>query len=220
MLTAGLFLCSLYALHDMQTAEGIGLYFAIKLGMSSRIFMDVLVDALCMLCFVLLIWLPCRFVARSGKFAVSYCRLLIGYLAVVPSFSLSAVMYMFQGENDFLWDGKMVSGFLQWFADSTEGLQIWLPLLIVLYAVRGNCGGRKHKAVWGLQDLLLLLTLAVPALKPLTGYLVSYLGLLLAFDCWETVFDENEKLEKWSLIWFALLMLRGIYRMLILVSRL
>lgn len=219
LVTAGMLLCCLYTLHDMQTAEGIGLYLAMKFGKTDRRYFDVLVDVLGMGALAVLIWLPCRLGHLSGRFAVSYCRLLIVYVAAVPMLSLSALIHLFHVERIFLWDGNIVSGMAQWFMDTAKGLQVWLPLLIILYAVRGTAVEKGHRIVWLLQGILLFLTLIVPAVGPLITYVVGYLGILLAFDCWETIFRENERLERWSRIVFALLLLRGIYQMVVFVSR-
>ena len=212
----GLFLCSLYALHDMQTAEGIGLFFSLKLGLENRIYLDLLVDVLGMICLALMIWFPCRVLNR--RTGASYGRLLIGYLAVVPSLSLSTVLHMFHRDIVFLWDGQIGSEIIKSFCESAVFLQIWLPVLIILYAIRRTDFGKWHRIVWLLLGLLLVVSLVVPAVTHLISYLMGYLGLLLAFDCWETILFENEKLRKWSWILFVLLLLRGIYRIVILVS--
>lgn len=215
---AGMLLCCIYALHDMQMAEGIGLYFTLKVGMAERIYMDVLVDVLGIVCLVVMILLPCVFIKRSSMFVESYCRLLIGYLAIMPSISLAAVLHMFHGEGIFLWDGNVAHGILQWFLKTTKGLQIWLPLLIFLYAMGENVIGKYHRIIWFLQGCLLVASLLVPAITPLVEYFVHYFGLILAFDCWEAILCKNEKLEKWSWIIFVLLLFKGIYQILILVS--
>ena len=46
-------------LHDMQTAEGAGLYLAIKAGAEDRRMYDFAVDAAGMLCLLVLLLLPC-----------------------------------------------------------------------------------------------------------------------------------------------------------------
>ena len=212
----GLFLCSLYALHDMQTAEGIGLYFSLKIGLENRIYLDLLVDVLGMICLALLIWLPCQILNRRTE--ASYCRLLIGYLATVPSLSLSNVLHMFNGEIVFLWEGEIGAEIVRGFFENAPFLQIWLLMLIILYAVRGTDFGKWHRTIWLFLGLLFGVSLIVPAVRHLTGYFMGYCELLLAFDCWETILCENEKLKKWSWILFALLLLRGIYRIMVLVS--
>lgn len=231
LLMAVLFLLCLYALHDMQTAEGIGLFLALQIGLKDCIWMNLLVDILGTICLALLIYMPCHFTCRRGE---SYVRLFVGYLAVVPHLSLAEMIHVCQGEKRFLWETNVSESLTQWFLPVEEFLQIWVPLLVLTYLLKvyvaedikkdeGNVSReRKCEMQWkilGLQAVLLVFALLIPsALNPLM-WLVGYMGLILAFDYWETVLANNRILEKWSRIPFALLLLRGIYRIMILVSR-
>ena len=55
----GALLLVLYTLHDMQTAEGAGLYLSILYGQSNRTPFDILVDIMGMLLLLALLLLPC-----------------------------------------------------------------------------------------------------------------------------------------------------------------
>jgi len=192
------------------------LYFSLRFGFESRVYTDYAVDALCLLCLAFLLWLPCCLYKRRN--IKSFCRLFIVYLAAIPSLSLSKLIHMFRGEEIFLWDGSVTQGILQWFWDSAEALQIWLPLLILLYAIEDSVP-KWHRIVWMVQVFLLTVSLMVPASRHLIGYAEGYLGVLLAFDLWEKILEKNKKLEKWSGFLFVILLLRAVYRIMIIMSK-
>jgi len=224
VLVVGLFLCCLYALHDMQTALGIGLYFTLKLGLENRLVFDILVDLLCMGCLVLLLWLPCLFLGRKG--VTSYGRLFIGYLAIVPTVNLTEILNLFNSRVVPVWNPEQTEGVEQWFFYQSEFLQVWLPLLLLLYWLRSNLQKEEvlpldkwHKVVWLIQGVLLILALCIPATMNFVEFWVGYLGLLLAFDCWESMICKSKDFAKWSVLLFSLLLMRGIYHMMALVSK-
>ena len=213
-----IFLVCLYTLHDVQTAEGIGLFFSMELGMDSRTFMDVLVDVLGILALGVLVYLPCRLLQFTS--VASIARLLIVYLAMVPGLSLAEVLRLFRpGEMTCLWYMTLGEALWKWVYSAGTFLQIWIPMMIVLVAV-GEYGLQTwHKIIFASIILLLLILLFVPSAENLILYLCGYLGLLPAFACWETLFERNERLGKWSNILFALLLLKGIYRIVVLLSQ-
>ncbi len=217
-----LFLVCLYALHDVQTAEGIGLFFSRQLGMDSRTLVDLLVDGICIAALVLLVYLPCRLLRFTSM--ASFGRLLVVYLAVVPSLSLAEVLRLFRpGEMIYLWDMALGEALWKWVHSAGTFLQIWVPVMIVLVAVREYTGVKTddswHKVIWVAIALLLLILFAVPTAENMILYLCGYLGVLPAFACWEALFEKNERLERWSYILFALLLLKGIYRIVVLLSQ-
>ncbi len=223
ILITALFLCCLYALHDMQTAQGIGLFFAMQLGMDNRMPMDVTVDALGVVALALLIYLPC--VKLRHKSVAAFCRLFIVYIAVVPQLDLAGVLALVQRfEPIFIWEMGFADGLWQWFYGAINFLQVWVPVFVVLVALakRNDCFvfEKWYQMFWAVQGILLLLLLCMPAAENVVLYLVGYLGTLVAFDCWERVLGKNEKLTVWISIPFLLLLLKGIYRVLVLVSTL
>ena len=221
VLITALFLCCLYALHDMQTAQGIGLFFSMQLGMSNRLPMDVAVDVLGMVAFALLIYLPC--VKLQHKSVAAFLRLLIVYVAVVPQLSLASVLALVQRyEPVYIWDIGLLNGLWQWFYSAASFLQVWIPAFVVLAALAkaNECTviAGWQKRILRIQAVLLLVLLCMPSAENVILYLCGYLGVLVAFDCWERLMEENAKVAAWLSVPFALLLLRGIYRILILVS--
>ena len=222
ILIAGLLLSCLCAFHDMQTAEGVGLYFSLKMGMEQRIWLDVAVDVLGMAALAVLVYLPCRCFGHGTSGA--YLRLLIGYLAVVPQLSLAKVIHLFGAEEPlFLGGMSLREVVLSGIANVIPFLQIWVPLFVLLYGIasvrEGFSLNRVHKGLLTFMVIVLLWMLVCPSMENLLLYVSGYLGLLVAFDCWESLFQKLPEIKKWYLLLFGLLLLKGIYRIIVLMSQ-
>lgn len=221
ILIAGLLLVCLYAFHDMQTAEGIGLYFSMLLGMEKRIFMDVAVDVICMVALAVMLYVPCRILGHKTPDA--YLRLLIGYLAVVPQLSMAKVIALFRPGQEFVWDMGIAAAMDSCIYNIAPFLQVWLPLFLLLWGIGkvNQCLGLKtwYKRIAIGMIILLLVLLIVPTAGNVLLYLVGYLGLLVGFDCWEAVRVKMPIVRKWSVLLWALLLLRGIFRIVVLMSQ-
>lgn len=221
ILMAGILLCCLYAFHDMHTAEGIGLYLAAWLGVEQRIFMDIAVDVLCMGVLAALIYIPCRVLGYWTSEAG--LRLLIGYLALMPSLSLSRLVELFQNRQSFLWEMDFTGALYVWIYSVAPFLQVWVPLFILLYGIGKvyQCLDFKGWYRWIIlgQCVLLLGLLLVPTADNMLLYVAAYPGLLVGFDCWEAVLQKLPALKKWSVLFWGLLLLRGMFRLIVLMSQ-
>jgi len=210
-----------YALHDMQTAEGVGLYFSMQLGLEQRLFLDLTVDVLGIIALAILVYLPCKILGHNTKEA--YLRLLIAYLAAVPQASMARLLALFQQEQEFLWNLGLGEGVRIWIYSIAPFLQVWIPLLILLYGIGvvKQCLSMKswYWRVGISQGILLVILFMVPSAENVILYLVGYLVLLIAFDCWEAVLQKLPTVKKWSVLFWALLLLRGIYRIVVLMSQ-
>lgn len=221
ILLAGLFVCCVYALHDVQTAEGIGLYFTLKLGWEQRLCLDVAVDVICMATLVGILYLPCRMF--SYRTSASYLRLFIGYLAMIPQLSLTKIMDLFRVEEwTFLSGMNLGEAVAVWVYSLASFLRIWVPLFILLYGFasvnQSICRKQWYKRIATVIGLLLLLLLLFPSMENILLYLAGYMGLLIAFDCWEGLLQKMPQLKRWYWLVFGLLLLRGVYRLMVLVS--
>ena len=225
-LIGAIFLICLLALHDMQTAEGVGLFFTFKLGktMEQRMPLDLLVDVVGMVALALLIYLPCCMSKRLS--VASYLRLLIGYLAMVPTLSLAEIISLFSGERvGHLWDMGILWTWEAWtnIYKLLPLLQVWVPLFILLYGfVRLNqCFvlEKWHKIAAVLMLFALVLLFIIPAADNLLLFLIGYMGLLLAFDCWERLYVKLPEFGKWCNLLFVAGLFKGIYRIVVLMSQ-
>ena len=217
-------LVCMYALHDMQTAEGIGLFFAMKLGVEQCLFVDVAVDLLCIGALVLLVYLPVKYLKPVTEGAC--LRLLIGYLAVVPSLSLSELIGLFGANGkEFFWDMGILTTWEAWtnIYLLLPFLQMWIPLFLILFAV--SCTQydftlkKWHRVFLTSQLVMIGILIILPQAENLVLYLFGYFGLLIAFDCWEYLYERTPQWKKWYNLFFVLMLLRGIYRIVVLMSR-
>lgn len=210
ILIAGLLAACLLALHDMQAAEGVGLFFALKLGYTpgQRGVPDMLVDVQGIAALALLVYLPCRCLKHISVDA--YLRLLIAYLAAVPTLSLAGVIHLFdRGDGTPAWDMDL--------------LQIWLPVFLLLYGIAevNHCfvWERWHRLSVFIFCAALLLICLLPGMGNLLSYVAGYAGLWFAFDLWEKLYERMPRLQKGFFFIFAALLLRGIYRIVVLMSQ-
>lgn len=225
-LVGAIFLICLLSLHDMQTAEGVGLFFTFKLGktMEQRMPLDMLVDLVGMIALAILIYLPCHLSKRRSP--ASYLRLLIGYLAIVPTLSLAGILSLFAGERDGrLWDMGILWTWEAWtnIYKLLPFLQVWVPLFILLYGFArfNQCFtlAKWHKITVVLIIFASILLFVIPAAGNLLLYLIGYMSLLLAFDCWEKLYVKLPEFGKWCNLLFVAGLLRGIYRIVVLMSQ-
>lgn len=212
----GLFLLACYTLHDLSTAQGIGLYFAILQGTDNRIVFDMVVDVVGMLLLVGGLVVPC--IVLKHKRADSLLRLMLVYFGIMPSLSMGMLVHLFDGHKlsvisfDWLIGMNILFSFLQ----------LIIPLLVVLGYFYKQKGFIIKK--WHLSFLysLILFGVGVLFLLELSELLLQvsyYLLLLVAFDWWEYLFTRTEFYEK-IILWlvFGVFGCRGCLRMLELMS--
>lgn len=226
-ISAGVLAFSLLTLHDLQMAEGAGLYLAMQCGVdaSRRLPFDILVDIVGMVCFVAAILLPCMLLKR--KKAASFLRLLSAYIAFVPIMHPGNTVHIIDNFKNLslrqtLLDGNLATFVLEGFSDSIVILQFAAPLAILLPALNKTpeeaslpkCG---HKLlIW--EILLLLINILFPSLSQETSYLMHYSLLVWCFWLWERMIAHYPKLAGWSTLLFGGCLLRGIYKMIELMS--
>ncbi len=177
------FCMSVLAVHDMQTAEGVGLYFALKWN-RGRLPFDLAVDGLAGLGLFLLVLLPC--IALRHKGADSVLRMLILFVAFMPRLSLA---YLIRP-----WDTQAVVSFdVPIFL-----LQTFVPFLFLaaLALAAGDPEREKGDIVWRRWYSLcvaaaisaFVAALFFPEINQFLYYVLGYLLLLVCFDLWERVY--------------------------------
>ena len=104
----GLFLLAYLTLHDLATAQGIGLYLALLQGQEERGRFDLLVDVVGMLLLLTVLVLPC--ILLKHQRTDSLLRLMTVYFAMLPSIGMGTLVHLFDGHP--LWRvafDKMIS---------------------------------------------------------------------------------------------------------------
>lgn len=194
------------AVHDMQTAEGVGLYFALKLG-KERFAFDLAADFAALAGLLLLTLLPCVFLRHRSL--PGYFRMLTAFLAFMPALSMGYLIHPFEGEKDFSLELLLPS------------LCTVVPFLCLLAAALtlGDEAAEGEGTVWkrwhGLCCLGAVLLAAgsfcIPSLQPLFAFGLTYFLLIVCFDLWERLYLRYPALNLWGWILFGGLAFRAVY---------
>ncbi|MBQ7765326.1 MAG: hypothetical protein IJ397_00610 [Lachnospiraceae bacterium] len=219
--SAGLILFAFWALHDIQTAQGAGLYLALMQNAPDRQPYDLLIDSLGGLGMVLTTLLPVIFLKKITP--GSYLRFLCIYLAFVPMINPGTLVHI--NEQFSQWKLCTFSSFtdiLHSFASLADLLVIILPLLLILLTFSAKEDKLQLKIH---SKVLLIITAVMSAIYVLFPGISEY-SLFLAYFCMVILlFEEGEKLQermsskKW-LIWLLYILcgLKGIYRIIMLLQ--
>ena len=213
----------LAAYHDMQTADGVGLYLAMKFGQKNRLPFDLLCDGIRMAGFLGLLGATCA--VRGHRSLTAFARLMCAWLAFMPILSMAELLHL----PDEAVRGMTLadSGLLERFVEGESVIagifKAWLPLFFLLF-----CGyvlkkpGTKvpgwYRICVVIQALLLACVFIIPGWSAAFVEILLYLLLVMTFDLWERWLSENPALEKWSALLFGLMWLRGIFRLVELMS--
>lgn len=215
----------LFAYHDMQTAEGVGLYFAIRMNQADKVPFDFAADVVRMGGTLLLLLLPCLLQKHRGT--DSFWRLLSAWMALMPVVSMAELIPLFDRTRGNLWKISLEeSGLWEsfWVGDLELArlLLIWLPWMCVMMAglalAKHKVILRWYKVVWGIAIFLLVMLSVFPGLLAVWQFAVLYLVLLVVFDLWERLLECYPKAQLCGMCLFGLLWFRGIYRLLELMS--
>lgn len=226
-------------LHDMQTAEGAGLYLAIKAGAEDRRMYDFAVDAAGMLCLLMLLLLPCLLQKRLRP--APFLRFASASLAFLPVVSMALLVHLADGTEEMalrqaISMGQPGAALLEWLGELLPALSVGLPVLILAFGMAGKAGSPENMAgkaeragsfektrphPWLPRAAVLALSavsLLFPALSDICVYLIVYLLLAAAFSLWEKLHDAHPGLNAWGWILFGGFWLRAVERMLEIMS--
>ena len=125
-------------LHDMQTAEGAGLYLAIKAGAEDRRMYDLAVDAAGMLCLLVLLLLPCLLQKRLRP--APFLRFASASLAFLPVVSMALLVHLADGTEEMalrqaISMGQPGAALLEWLGELLPALSVGLPVLILAFGM-------------------------------------------------------------------------------------
>lgn len=225
LLSAIMLLLNVLAYHDMQTAEGVGLYFALKAESADRIPYDIAADLIRMGGILLFLILPCLLTGHKGSAA--FFRLLSVWAALMPVVSMGALVPLTEGFGSGLWkmsfeESGIVTKFWQGETELEQILLIWIPMLCLLAAGLAAAGQkvmmRWYKVCFWIACLLLVMILVFPGLLAVWQFFLCYLFLLCCFDLWERLQACYPEWEIPALCLSGLMWLRGVYCLLELLS--
>lgn len=213
------------ALHDMQTAVGAGLYLSIKAGATERIMYDLFVDGAMLVAIVLLVGVPCV-LQKHGK-PDSFLRLFFVFLAFMPRLGPGYCITFFENKSLFelrpaFREGSFMVGLLEGAEFSASLLEMVVPmfcLLLLAVFIQGKCAVKRWYFIALIPGLLMELGVFLfPNLAEFLCFGVTYCILLIMFDLWENLVESYEGMNTWGWILFGGLGLRGVYRLLDLMS--
>lgn len=220
----GGYVLAYYTLHDLQTAEGAGLYLSITFQHSSRVFFDTIVDLAGILLLFLVTFLPLIIMKRASL--DSYFRLFSIYLAFMPIVhpgNMVHLLSMFKSSTirPNLLSGDLLNYVFQDLVPLFEILRWFLPFTLLIYALNKSCNNSKASYRIWLTVLILLILLCFCLFENISFvflYLANYLLLLWCIKEMDTLCIRFPGFALWSNILFFGCLLRGIYRMLQLIS--
>lgn len=205
------------AIHEMQTAKGIGLYFCLKAGGTNRFYYDLAADGIRLLG---LMWcVALSLVGGKWKSLGSLFRVTITMMALLPLFDESACIHtLFDTKTRDLWT----------LADWGEtllrirALSGYMVLILPVFFLFCMMGKWKGEA-WTREETIrfsigvaatLLIDLFFVKMAPIAEFLLCF--LLVSGICIkaERILAKDEKLEQASILFYLLLWLRVVYRMI------
>lgn len=227
---------ALLTLHDMQTAEGTGLYLAFQAGTRERGPYDLLVDLAGMMCLAGLVLLPC--ILLKQREPESFFRFLAAYLAFLPTVSTAALVHLLDGTEDIvirqsLLEGNLPEALREGMAGIIPLLQVGVPVLVLAAALCREAGEGKPgkaenegkrvagKAAWAAMAAVLLLifpAVVFPALTDICVYVIFYALLVYGFRLWGKLEAAYPGFRTWGWLLFVFFWFRGLDRMLEVMS--
>lgn len=212
------------AMHDVQKAQGVGLYLSMQAGAENRTGFDILADAVALSVIVLLSAVPC--VVLKRKSAVSFLRILLAFVAFMPQLRLSWLVHFTEVVQTIeLCPALREGGFQTTFLAGTEifvkPLQMAVPAVLLMTAELSRedmetIGKQRHHVMATICILAGVLVFLFPALSELLRFVMSYMLLLIAFDRWEILLDRYSSVP--GRILFCGIGLRGIYLLIVEMS--
>lgn len=219
-MAVGTFILSCLALHDLQTAEGVGLYIAILLQRDDRFLFDLLVDISGAIALLLCTVIPCIGKSDAKR---KFTFLMVAFVALMPTASPASLIHLFNNPENY----RICSSVAE-LLESAEQLApaagFWVPVLCLLSAADRLYGtvqkpGRRQLIFLMIQPFLAAFVLLLPGFASHLSFVMQYLLLLSAFEVWESLHEKAEKFFLLEFFLFLGLWLRGGYVLLELMSR-
>ena len=173
-----------YAIHDMQTAQGVGYYFCLKAGSYNRTLYDVCADAVFVMLFVICLLIPMFLCKKKAPGAFS--RFTILFVAFIPTIRPDYVFGLFFDKTIFNLPFVPTS-----YIDrilSTFGVMV--PFLILILGFLKAVKGINLKKRW-LTFLMVALILVFPGI--LVPAFIQALFFVSAYLCIFVIFDALEE---------------------------
>lgn len=220
------FVGSMFAYHDVQIAQGAGLYLAGKYGFSDRVPFDIMMDLIgglgilnCFLCPILLL---------KKKTPDSILRFITIFLAFIPLINPGSLVHIAAHLSNWqiretLLNGNFFQEFIIALSEPIK-LLVWeLPLLILALMIHKNHFEHKikcwQKILFVISAICMILFLLFPGFQEYTLFLMHYSIIIVLFYELEQLWENNLSADKRtplciSWIIYGICGLRGIFRII------
>lgn len=225
LLFLGALLLALFTLHDLQTAEGVGLYLAMLCGREERRNFDLLADIVGMLLLLACLLFPC--IILKYRRAEAFFHMAALYLAFIPTVSPGSTVHLPDrlqslSINPAMIEGSLGRAFLESFSNISDIFLMLFPLLLLCLAVNREHKNapmeRWKKGILALEFVLLLLHFLFPTISQEISFIMVYTLVIWIFAELETLCLSYPGFSNWGMILYGGCLLRGIYRMIELMS--
>lgn len=208
---------ALATIHGYARGREVGLYLATVQGKTDTVLLDVLVDVCALL--ALSIMVLCPFLLLGYRRLKSFFRMLVIYLALIPTVDMSALVHLADGHKLLVVDFDLIQN-LYLLADFRMEIFATMIVLGSIYCKKGCVIQAWHKILLVLAGAAGIGMLVLPELSGILMYWTAYFLIIIVYDIAEKVFaaskEPYEKIVLWLLI--ALLFGRGCYKMLSLLN--
>lgn len=219
-LSAGLIILALLAYHDIQTAQGAGLYLALLQNAANRVPYDLLMDAIGGLGLLLTTILPTVFLKKCNPGA--YLRFLCLYLAFIPIINPGDMVHIGERITNWTLREEFSSLSLLYALNPfMTMLVVLIPLLLVLAAFTPEgetLTGRKYRILLlALSGVMTVIYVLFPGFEEYPTFLSYFFVLLVVFDAAEDLWARSNRDPKLWLL-YLLCGLKGIYHIIVLLQ--
>lgn len=217
---------AMYAYHDIQIAQGAGLYLSGKYGSNDRVPFDVLMDFIGGL--GLLVSILCPTLLLKKRTPDALLRFITIFLALVPLINPGNLVHIASHLSNWqIRETLSNSNFFQEFIivlSEPMKLLVWeLPPLILALMLHTNHSEHKiktwQKIMFAISTICLTLYLLFPGFQEYTLFLMHYPIIIVLFYELEKLWEKNLSANKktplcifW--IFYGICGLRGIFRMI------
>ncbi len=217
---------AMYAYHDIQIAQGAGLYLAGKYGFSDRVPFDILMDFVGGLGLLICILCPTLLLKKRNPDAL--LRFLAIFLAFVPLINPGDLVHITSHLSNWqiretFFNGNFFQEFILTVCDPLKML-IWeLPLLILVLMIHKNHSEYKikpwQKIMFIISAICVILYLLFPGFQEYTLFLMHYPIIIVLFYELELLLEKKLFADKQTplyifWIFYGICGLRGIFRMI------
>lgn len=188
-----------YALHDMQTAQGIGYFFCLKTG-GQRLIYDLITDLILILLFLLLCFIPYVTLKTNSK---NPAHFILIYIGLMPFFNLNYFFSLIFNQSDL--SRPDFTTRLGTLINSAKMPAILFILTLGFFLVVKKLRLKRTEYILLALSLTgMVLALFLPALSELLIFISLYL-------CLTVTYRLLEKAEFKSFLFYGFLCLLGLW---------